>query len=546
MPTRRDQSRTRGLFAGLGAAVICLAPAVGYASPPSDSLREAASSGEPGTEAEKPAASGDASAASSSGGVARAEGPSSPKKSNKKGATTRKPYVPPPGTGPGCDGRQKRGKGKKASLSGDASGGGNSKGSANEADAAGADSAGNGAQQPDKLPWIRRCAPQRNLVEIGLYTGLHMAPVDHDLYDPSTRPVKALWATSLGVYGLRVAYFPLRFLGVELEGELTPTLTRTANDDFALVWGARAHAILQLPNYRITPFLLGGAGMLGVSSNNLVLGKDVDPAAHLGLGVKYYATERVALRLEGRSILSARAAEQDQTNAHWQALLGVSFVLGRKAPPPPPPPDSDDDGFIDREDKCPTVPGVAPDGCPPPDRDEDGFIDEKDACPDEAGVAPDGCPIKDTDGDGIMDPDDKCVTEPETDNNYQDEDGCPDEVPQEVKEFSGVIDGIAFAFGSADISSSSKPILDKAIGVLKQYPKIRLEISGHTDDVGTRETNIDLSARRAQAVKDYLVAGGIEADRLETRGAGPDEPLGDNATDEGRAKNRRTEFKLLK
>jgi hypothetical protein len=70
-------------------------------------------------------------------------------------------------------------------------------------------------------------------------------------------------------------------------------------------------------------------------------------------------------------------------------------------------------------------------------------------------------------------------------------------------------------------------------------------ISGHTDSDGTRDHNLDLSKRRAESVKAYFGSKGIAADRIETRGAGPDEPLADNKTKAGKQKNRRIEFKLI-
>jgi OOP family OmpA-OmpF porin len=81
--------------------------------------------------------------------------------------------------------------------------------------------------------------------------------------------------------------------------------------------------------------------------------------------------------------------------------------------------------------------------------------------------------------------------------------------------------------------------------VLKQYGDLRIMISGHTDNVGEAATNIELSQQRAASVKEYMVSKGIDSGRIETRGAGPGEPVADNATDKGRQENRRIEFKLL-
>jgi outer membrane protein OmpA-like peptidoglycan-associated protein len=80
--------------------------------------------------------------------------------------------------------------------------------------------------------------------------------------------------------------------------------------------------------------------------------------------------------------------------------------------------------------------------------------------------------------------------------------------------------------------------------VLKDFPDVKVEVCGHTDSDGDREHNVDLSQRRADAVKKYLVDKGIDTARISTRGAGPDQPIADNTTKDGKAKNRRIEFKL--
>ena len=174
-----------------------------------------------------------------------------------------------------------------------------------------------------------------------------------------------------------------------------------------------------------------------------------------------------------------------------------------------------------------------------------------DACQTEPGLRSDdpkknGCPPpKDTDGDGIFDDVDKCPNEPETFNGYQDEDGCPDEVPAALKKFTGVIEGINFKTGSADITKNSNVVLDKVVQVLTDYPDVRIEISGHTDNVGKPEFNRELSQKRADAVKQYLINKGIKPERLTAVGFGLEKPIADNKTAAGKAKNRRTEFKLL-
>ncbi len=428
-------------------------------------------------------------------------------------------------------------------------------------------SSGRGAAN-DGTPWIKRHRPTRNQMELGIYGGILLPAKDHELYNPSTNAHQTYGKIAPDI-GLRFGYYPLPFLGVEVEGGIAPT--KTADSKGAMIGMFRGYGILQLP-YRIAPFALIGYGIMGTTG----LGKDVDPALHFGGGVKFYLTRLLALRLDVRDNLAPQREVEGGRTHHVEALLGLSLVLGRKKPEPSRAldsdgdgfldgndgcptvpgvapdgcpaavvePDSDGDGFLDSQDSCPQEPGVAPDGCPEKDRDGDGFLDSKDTCPDTPGVAPDGCPPPDTDKDGIIDRDDKCIADPETKNGYQDADGCPDEVPKAVQKFTGVIQGIFFDVDKDTIKKTSRKTLDAAVKVLKDFADVRVEISGHTDNTGDRDHNLDLSRRRAEAVKKYLVDKGINDSQVSTRGVGPDEPIADNATKAGKAKNRRIEFKL--
>jgi outer membrane protein OmpA-like peptidoglycan-associated protein len=412
--------------------------------------------------------------------------------------------------------------------------------------------------------------------ELGLFWGAFIPSSKHELYDAdrSTVTYHKLERVTPEL-GLRAAFFPLRVLGLEAEGALLPSQTRDTGDSVTL-WAVRGHLILQAPTKTLVPFLLAGGGALGMSSGKRVLGSDLDASAHAGLGVKAYISKDLALRLEGRGNLS-QGYGADKRVVHWEGLLGLSVVIGRPEIPPPPP-DTDADGVPDERDQCPQQAGVPPLGCPPPppDADGDGIPDANDKCPNAVGVAstdpekngcppdadgdgvpdaadqcpgvvgdgPDGC-LQDTDADGIPNKNDKCADQPETRNGFEDEDGCPDELPQAVQRFTGAIQGIAFDTGKATIKPTSFPTLDAAASVLNEYAALRVEISGHSDTTGTLERNLQLSKERADAVKQYLAGRGIAQDRIETRGAGPNEPVADNATPEGRSKNRRIEFKLI-
>ncbi len=81
---------------------------------------------------------------------------------------------------------------------------------------------------------------------------------------------------------------------------------------------------------------------------------------------------------------------------------------------------------------------------------------------------------------------------------------------------------------------------------MKLKPSLVIEISGHTDNTGTTEINMKLSQDRADAVRNYLIRKGISAERVTAKGYGDTEPVADNSTDEGKAKNRRTEVRIIK
>ena len=408
--------------------------------------------------------------------------------------------------------------------------------------------------------WIDRWAPERNVAELGVFTGVYMPGERHELFQADEAlPDQGFQSfdSAAAEIGGRVGYYPLRFLGLEAEGGAMPT---HAGTERATIWQVRGSLVAQLPRYSVVPFAGLGVGALGVSSARTAVGDDVDPSLHFGGGLKIYIQRYTALRLDLRDVVShRRGLDNGFENHNFEALLGFSITLGRghesKLPEPEPEPepaappapaDTDGDGVLDPDDKCVTVVGVPEyEGCPIPDSDGDGFLDPKDTCPQEPGVEPDGCPLRDSDEDGILDPDDECVKEPETRNGFEDIDGCPDELPKEVQKFTGVIEGIYFDTGKATIRAKSRTKLDGAVDVLTKYPDVRVKITGHTDSKGKRDFNVDLSERRADAVKQYLVDRGVAAERIETRGAGPDEPIADNKKSSGRAKNRRIEFNVL-
>ena len=225
-------------------------------------------------------------------------------------------------------------------------------------------------------------------------------------------------------------------------------------------------------------------------------------------------------------------------------------------------PDTDGDGIADNMDKCPKVAGMAKyNGCPPPDADGDGFADDVDNCPNVKGTV-NGCP--DTDGDGIIDKNDDCPKVAGTVKGCPDKDkdgiadkndscpevagipankGCPP-VKKEVKEkIMSIAKAIYFKTGSDRLRASSKRKLNELVKIMNEYPKMKMIIEGHTDNVGDDQKNMVLSEKRANAVKKYLMSKGISEDRLIASGYGETMPVADNSTPQGRKQNRRVELK---
>jgi OmpA-OmpF porin, OOP family len=411
--------------------------------------------------------------------------------------------------------------------------------------------------------WIKRWAPEPHMVELGIYGGLFVLNGEHELFEPDAMAPMQGWLPLRKLnpdLGARVGYYPLRFFGVEVEGGAMPSKLDDGSDGGVVPFTVRGHAVAQLGLWSVTPFVLVGAGMLGIN-NAGPLGDDIDPALHFGGGAKIYLNRWLMLRLDLRDVVSHQLGVDDTFISHnLEAVLGLSVTLNRKNKPPARveqpepvvagPGDRDGDGILDADDQCiddpETVNGYQDeDGCPESDRDADGYFDEQDTCPDEAGVDPDGCPVKDTDGDGFFDDVDQCIEEPETANGFEDDDGCPDELPDDVVRFSGAIKGITFDTNKATIERTSIPILDEAIRILQQYPSVRIEVSGHTDNRGKQDHNMQLSRERADSVMSYLVGMGIAEDRITTQGFGPDVPIDTNDTKTGRANNRRIEFKVI-
>jgi OOP family OmpA-OmpF porin len=283
--------------------------------------------------------------------------------------------------------------------------------------------------------------------------------------------------------------------GTKLQGEpsaFVPDLT---------VWGGSLD-LLRVFNRagRFSPYIGVGAGML----NN-----DVSPGSAEN-DVMYQASVGAFWTLwegaNGNSFALRPDIKARWDDAHsagrltdYIGQLGFQFTFGGTkpvppAPPPPPPP--------------PPAPTVAPAPPPPPvatapgDADQDGVTDDRDRCP----GTPPGVAV--------------------------DANGCP-------QKGSITLEGVTFDYNSANLQAGSLGILDDVADGLKKHPRLKVELQGHTDSKGPDAYNLTLSQKRADAVRAYLIKDGVPSTQITAKGYGEGQPIADNTTDAGRAKNRR-------
>ncbi len=206
-------------------------------------------------------------------------------------------------------------------------------------------------------------------------------------------------------------------------------------------------------------------------------------------------------------------------------------ALFDKPCPVPPEKDSDGDGVVDSKDKCPDTPAgrkVDANGCEL-DRDGDGIVDGDDKCPDVYAKTADGCPPA------------AAAPEPAA--------LAPAAAPQPAQAPAPtrlVLDDVNFDYDKASLRPEAYPKLNEAAESLKGWGDGKIEVAGHTDSRGSEAYNMNLSLRRAESVRDYLVTKGIPSDRMVIKGYGESQPVADNATPEGRFQNRRVELHPMK
>lgn len=226
------------------------------------------------------------------------------------------------------------------------------------------------------------------------------------------------------------------------------------------------------------------------------------------------------------------------------------------------PVDGDGDGVIDLDDACPTQKGARnadpkKNGCSAAlDADGDGIV-EGDACPNDAGVATrdpatNGCPDdgkRDRDGDGVANDADACPNERGLPDPDPKKNGCPKEVRVTQGEIV-ILKQVQFVFGRSGIADTIDPVSDDLLGevklVIEQHPEIvKVEVQGHTDDVGKAQFNATLSQARAESVRQWLISRGVPPEKVVAKGYGASMPVASNATSDGRQKNRRVQFVIV-
>ncbi|MES2919682.1 MAG: OmpA family protein [Pseudomonadota bacterium] len=271
-----------------------------------------------------------------------------------------------------------------------------------------------------------------------------------------------------------------------------------------------------------SPYVLLGVGQ-GRYKNDT--GLDIqDTIVNGAVGAFWRFTDKVALRVEARNVHNADADLNDQL-----ALVGIEFSAGSTTAA------AEEAPAQQAAAEAPAEAPVEQLAAAPADADGDGVADAADQCPaTTAGATVDanGCEL-DTDKDGVADSADKC---PDTKAGAAvNATGCYEVLQQQV----AIEMNVKFATGKADIEGDASAEIQKVADFMSKYPTVNVTIEGHTDSRGNAAKNKALSQKRADAVKAEIVKLGVDAARLAAVGYGAERPVADNATEAGRAQNRR-------
>ncbi len=238
------------------------------------------------------------------------------------------------------------------------------------------------------------------------------------------------------------------------------------------------------PGVGLRPFVSAGVGHQSLSNLAPRTGRDHTTFGNVGAGAKYYFTENVFAKASVDGLYGF-----DNNQAEWMAGVGVGVNFGGSTK------------------AAPAAAYVEPVATACADSDNDGVCDDADLCPDTPA------------------------------NTAVDANGCPVEAETVRVELD-----VKFDFDKSQVKQGSYSDIENLAEFMKQYPQTATTVEGHTDSVGNPAYNQKLSERRAAAVRDALVNQyGVESDRVNAVGYGKERPVADNATNEGRAINRRVE-----
>ncbi|MEZ4704133.1 MAG: OmpA family protein [Bdellovibrionota bacterium] len=356
--------------------------------------------------------------------------------------------------------------------------------------------------------------------------------------------------------GLRLGYFFTDEVSAEFSAQRAFDETKNAAPFSGEKLDLDAYRLNVLYNFfpgkSLRPFVTAGVGIERVDSPTM--NSQFDVGVNGGLGVRFFAGENAGFRIEGRYI--GVKVDDDTYVSDWEnnaeVMAGLFFLFGKgeKKEQAQKVQDKDKDGVADDQDQCPgTKKGedVDAQGCPfateeknANDHDSDGVLNEKDKCPDTvAGAEVDskGCAL-DSDVDGVPNGIDQC---PSTEKGIEvDAKGCP-----LASKARGVLEGVTFEFNSTELTQGAKKVLDEVAEELKKYPKVKVEVQGHTDNSGDANYNLSLSQSRAESVRSYLIEHGVNEEQLTAVGYGPQVPREDNSLPAGREKNRRVELEWI-
>lgn len=295
------------------------------------------------------------------------------------------------------------------------------------------------------------------------------------------------------IFGAALGYNFSRFFSAEIGGNEAKVTDHRNGGDLKLDGlSADLLAVLNRGN-PFAPFISVGGGVVEESPAFITGSKHAMGEAGLGAMWKLWEgpTSSFSLRPEIKARVESVGASH---TTDYLGLLGFQFSFGGTPPPPPaaaaPPPPPP-----------PPPPPVAKAAPPPPPVNA--------RCPEGA---PPGAAL--------------------------DQYGCP-------QKGSITLEGVNFETNSATLTSDSYPVLDKVAAGLVQHQRLRVEVQGHTDSTGSKAYNMTLSAKRADAVREYLLHKGVSSQQMVSKGYGLTQPVASNATKDGRARNRRVVMEVL-